>query len=207
MSLSRRGAGRGARACSRGGRRAQWPGERTDRGRPRGAAASESRALAAASAIALALADRVARGDRERARGARRTTARPKRRAAPARGAAAPAAGAALGCQGEGFQARRGGCRLHSPSSSSLRPSPRSSHIMAPLSRPRASSAGAAARLSLAEMMGVRGARVAPRGLGVPRRPGLHARPARTTRRKPVPQICPCHQLRRGRLPHLARRD
>ena len=66
---------------------------------------------------------------------------------------------------------------------------------------------GAAARLSLAEMMGVRGARVAPRGLGGRRRPGLHARPARTGRRKPVPQICPCHQLRRGRLPHLARRD
>ena len=43
---------------------------------------------------------------------------------------------------------------------------------------------GAAARLSLAEMMGGRGARVAPRGLGVPRRPGLHARPARTTRTK-----------------------
>ena len=36
---------------------------------------------------------------------------------------------------------------------------------------------GAAARLSLAEMMGVRGARVAPRGLGSRRRPGLHARP------------------------------
>ena len=34
----------------------------------------------------------------------------------------------------------------------------------------------AAARLSLAEMMGVRGARVAPRGLGGRRRPGLHAR-------------------------------
>ena len=43
---------------------------------------------------------------------------------------------------------------------------------------------GAAARLSLAEMMGVRGARVAPRGLGGRRRPGLHARPARTGRQK-----------------------
>ena len=43
---------------------------------------------------------------------------------------------------------------------------------------------GAAARLSLAEMMGVRGARVAPRGLGGRRRPGLHARPARTGRTK-----------------------
>ena len=49
----------------------------------------------------------------------------------------------------------------------------------------RASFAGAAAaRLSLAEMMGVRGARVAPRGLGGRRRPGLHARPARTGRTK-----------------------
>ena len=72
----------------------------------------------------------------------------------------------------------------------------------------RASFAGAAAaRLSLAEMMGLCRGRVAPRGLGGRRRPGLHARPARTGRRKPVPQICPCHQLRRGRLPHLARRD
>ena len=47
----------------------------------------------------------------------------------------------------------------------------------------RASFAGAAARLSVAEMMEVRGGRVAP-GLGGRRRPGLHSRPARTTRTK-----------------------
>ena len=35
---------------------------------------------------------------------------------------------------------------------------------------------GAAARLSLAEMMGLCRGRVAPRGLGGRRRPGLHAR-------------------------------
>ena len=51
---------------------------------------------------------------------------------------------------------------------------------------------GAAARLSLAEMMGVRGARVAPRGLGVPRRPGLHSRPAGRLDEKPVPHRFPC---------------
>ena len=43
---------------------------------------------------------------------------------------------------------------------------------------------GAAARLSLAEMMGVRGARVAPRGLGGRRRPGRRLWTARRLRRK-----------------------
>ena len=57
---------------------------------------------------------------------------------------------------------------------------------MAPLSRPRASSAGAAARLSLAEMMEVRGGWVAPRGLGSDSVPGgvygLRGRLERKTR-------------------------
>ena len=52
----------------------------------------------------------------------------------------------------------------------------------------RASFAGAAAaRLSLAEMMGLCRGRVAPRGLGGRRRPGLHARlRGRLSDEKPV---------------------
>ena len=125
-----------------------------------------------------------ARGDHARARapGARPQGlgAAPSRRAGRRRGGRF--------ASGEAFPslAPPGGCRLHSPSSSSLRPSPRSSHIIAPLSRPRASSAGAAARLSLAEMMGLCAGRVAPRKVGVHRRPGLHSSPADGSRRKPV---------------------
>ena len=126
---------------------------------------------------ALALADRVTRSNRERARrGAGRSRglgAAPSRRAGRRRPRAPH-----FVCRREGIHARRGGCRLHSPSSSSLRPSPRSSHIIAPLSRPRASSAGG----SETQPRGDDGPRVywvAPRGLGVPRRPGLHSRAAR----------------------------
>ena len=57
---------------------------------------------------------------------------------------------------------------------------------MAPLSRPRASSAGAAARLSLAEMMEVRGVRVAPEASAFRGAPGgvygLRGRLGRKTR-------------------------
>ncbi len=52
----------------------------------------------------------------------------------------------------------------------------------------RASFAGAAARLSLAEMMGVRGSRVAPRGLGVGWRGDGPLEPPDRSRRKPALQ-------------------
>ena len=90
------GAGRGARAGSRGGRRAQWPGERTDRGRPRGAAASESRALAARRSAARRsrspTASRGATASERAAAGARPRgpSAAPRRRGAPPRRPRAP---------------------------------------------------------------------------------------------------------------------
>ena len=60
----------------------------------------------------------------------------------------------------------------------------------------RASFAGAAAaRLSLAEMMGLCRGRVAPRGLGSRRRPGLHARLRGRPRTKNPSSLCVDHQL------------
>ena len=88
---------------------------------------------------------------------------------APRRPAARGAAAAAALPQEKPFPpplAPPGGCRLHSPSSSSLRPSPRSSHIIAPLSRPRASSAGGSETQPRGDDGGA-GRAGCPRGLGV----------------------------------------
>jgi hypothetical protein len=205
------GAGRGARAGSRGGRRAQWPGERTDRGRPRGAAASESRALAARRSAARRsrspTASRGATASERAAAGARPRgpSAAPRRRGAPPRRPRAPHSF----CQGEGFHAGRGGCRLHSPSSSSLRPSPRSSHIMAAALARASSFAGQRRDSALAEMMEVRGWRVAPEASAFPGVPGcmhgLRGRVGRKTRCFFTDFAFDDQVLRRGRLPHLAR--
>ena len=163
------------------------------------------RAAASASRRAAARVARAAASERAAAPGAR---PRARRRAAPAR-APAPAAGAALGCQGEGFQARRGGCRLHSPSSSSLRPSPRSSHIMAAALARASSFAGQRRDSALAEMMEVRGGRVAPDSSAFPGVPGcmhgLRGRVGRKTRCFFTDFAFDDQVLRRGRLPHLAR--
>ena len=68
----------------------------------------------------------------------------------------------------------------------------------------RASFAGAAAaRLSLAEMMGLCRGRVAPRGLGGRRRPGRHARLRGRLGRKTRLAFCVDHQYT-ARLAEIA---
>ncbi len=116
-------------ACSRGRRRrlaARRPasamarrapplarGDRGRRERERHPPRSPSRGAAVRGA-ALALADRVARGDHERACGARRTTTRPKRRAVAPRGPPRRPRAPHFVCRREGFQARRGAaCFTH----------------------------------------------------------------------------------------------
>ena len=180
MVAARGGVPRGSLGA--GGER-RWPGERTDRGRPGRAAASGAAPSRRSPRRARSRSPPAARGDRERARGAGRSTARPKRRAAPARGAAAPAAGAALVCQGEGFHAGRG---LPSPLTVFEQPPAFAEELPhhGGRARPRVVVRGAAARLSPRGDDGGTGRAGCPRGLGVPRRPGLHARPARTGRTK-----------------------
>ena len=195
--------------CTAAGAKGRLPRVALSRGRgppaARGASEPRPRALSAASRRSRPAVG----GDRERARRSRapdREASAPRRAGA---GAAAPAAGAALGCQGEGFQARRGGCRLHSPSSSSLRPSPRSSHIMAAALAGRRRR-GAAARLSPRGDDGGLWRAGCPRGA----RRSQASRAACTAQRGRHRRKTRCfftdfafddQVLRRGRLPHLAR--
>ena len=172
-----------ARALGAGGERngpASAPTAEGRAGRPRARAAPSRRGGPRRGARAR----RPRREGRPRASAPRgRSTARPKRRAAPARGAAAPAAGAALVLSGRRLSCGPGG--LPSPLTVFEQPPAFAEELPhhGGRARPRRRR-GAAARLSLAEMMGGTGRAGCPRGLGVPRRPGLHARPARTGRTK-----------------------